>query len=132
MNFDDYDPVDKCVLQRSHMIKGYRCDVKKALSKEEVARAQQLDKDRTFRGDRSRGNTRGGPYPPAGGSGYGPGPWGPPPSGWGPGWGPGGKRIFNNSISKHLGGYGGGAGGGYEGYGGGKQESAPHTGKIIG
>lgn len=122
------------------MIKGFRCDVKKALSKEEVARAQQLDKDRSFRGDRSRGNTRGGPYPPSGGGGgggYGPGPWGPPPqSGWGPGWGPGGKDIFDWQ-KRNLGGYGGGpggSGGGYDsGYGGGKQESAStHTGKIVG
>lgn len=59
VSFDDYDPVDKCVLQRSHMINGHRCDVKKALSKEEISRAQQLDRDRSVRAGRSRGNERG-------------------------------------------------------------------------
>lgn len=38
ISFEDYDPVDKCVLIKSHQINNYRCDVKKALSKEEMAR----------------------------------------------------------------------------------------------
>ena len=38
VTFDDYDPVDVCVLKKSHMINGFRCDVKKGLSKEEMAR----------------------------------------------------------------------------------------------
>lgn len=38
ITFDDYDAVDKCVLIKSHMINNYRCDVKKALSKEEMAK----------------------------------------------------------------------------------------------
>lgn len=38
ISFDDYDPVDKCVLQKSHQVHNYRCDVKKALSKEEMAK----------------------------------------------------------------------------------------------
>lgn len=36
VQFDDYDPVDKAVLMKHHMIKGHRCDVRKALSKEEM------------------------------------------------------------------------------------------------
>lgn len=58
ISFDDYDSVDQCVLQKSHMVKGYRCDVKKALSKEDMSRAQQMDRDRQDRGVRSRGNQR--------------------------------------------------------------------------
>ncbi|VDK51711.1 unnamed protein product [Anisakis simplex] len=38
ITFDDYDPVDKCVLIKSHQINNFRCDVKKALSKEEMAK----------------------------------------------------------------------------------------------
>jgi len=36
VQFDDYDPVDKVVLLKHHQIKGFRCDVRKALSKEEM------------------------------------------------------------------------------------------------
>lgn len=36
VQFDDYDPVDKAVLLKHHMIKGHRCDVRKALSREEM------------------------------------------------------------------------------------------------
>lgn len=55
ITFDDYDPVDRCVLLKSHMIKGFRCDVKKALSREEMQKAQQKERDRAERGVRSRG-----------------------------------------------------------------------------
>nr|CAD7257137.1 unnamed protein product [Timema shepardi] len=37
VEFDDYDPVDKICLQRSHQIRGKHIDVKKALSKAEMA-----------------------------------------------------------------------------------------------
>lgn len=36
------------------MVKGYRCDVKKALSKEDMSRFQQQDRDRQDRAGRSR------------------------------------------------------------------------------
>jgi heterogeneous nuclear ribonucleoprotein A1/A3 len=42
VTFEDYDPVDKCVLEKSHMVNGYRCDVKKALSKDEMKRVLDL------------------------------------------------------------------------------------------
>jgi heterogeneous nuclear ribonucleoprotein A1/A3 len=58
ISFDDYDPVDKCCLERQHMILNHRCDVKKALSKDEISKAQQMDRDRSQRGTRSRGNGR--------------------------------------------------------------------------
>jgi len=53
--FDDFDPVDKCVLIKSHTINGFRCNVKKGLSRDELARAQQKDRDRMERGMRTRG-----------------------------------------------------------------------------
>eukprot|EP00061_Rhincodon_typus_P002818 g18546.t1 len=37
--FDDHDSVDKAVIQKYHMINGYRCEVKKGLSKEEMQSA---------------------------------------------------------------------------------------------
>ncbi|KAK5649501.1 hypothetical protein RI129_000530 [Pyrocoelia pectoralis] len=40
IEFDDYDPVDKICLQRSHQLNGKHIDVKKALSKAEMERAQ--------------------------------------------------------------------------------------------
>ncbi|KAI6190788.1 Heterogeneous ribonuclear particle protein [Aphelenchoides bicaudatus] len=81
ITFDDYDAVDKCVLAKSHMINGFRCDVKKALSRDEMAKAQQSDRDRMDRGMRTRGGGRGGNF---GGNfrephGYGGGPSG---GGW--------------------------------------------------
>ncbi|UYV69126.1 HNRNPA2B1 [Cordylochernes scorpioides] len=36
IEFDDYDAVDKIVLQKNHILKGKRVDVKKALSKQEM------------------------------------------------------------------------------------------------
>lgn len=57
------------MLIKSHMISGYRCDVKKALSKEEMNKASQMDREREMRGARSRGQQRGGPYRGGGGGG---------------------------------------------------------------
>ncbi|ELU01851.1 hypothetical protein CAPTEDRAFT_169740 [Capitella teleta] len=36
ITFDDYDPVDKIVMQRHHMINGHKSEVKKALPKNEM------------------------------------------------------------------------------------------------
>lgn len=109
ITFEDYDSVDKCVLLKSHMINGYRCDVKKALSRDEMQKAQQKERDRAERGVRSRGSPQrgknqrnpqrgGGSYggrSGGGGGGYGGGGYGgggyggggyggPPPPAWGP------------------------------------------------
>ena len=141
VTFGDYDAVDKCVLQKSHMIEGKRCDVKKALSKEEMKKAQQQERERSERDGRSRGMERGGgggswgsggPGGPGGwggggggwgGQGGGGGGWG-GPQGWsggggggpggGGGWGAGGGQSGGWAGG---GGYGGGGGGG-GGYGG--------------
>ncbi|VDL68291.1 unnamed protein product [Nippostrongylus brasiliensis] len=77
VTFDDYDPVDQCVLLRSHMINGFRCDVKKGLSKEEMNKAQS-NRDRMDRMGRSRGDAggRGGPGGWGGAASQGRGGWG--------------------------------------------------------
>ena len=127
ITFTDYDPVDKCVLEKSHMIDGIRCDCKKALNKEEMARAQQ-NRERNDRFGRSRGMGRdayGGPgrggYQGGGGSygnggSYG-GGYGGQQAGYGGGYGGG----YGAGDYQQQGGYAGygGAQAGYAGYGGG-------------
>lgn len=44
------------LVQKSHMIDNKRCDVKKALSKEEIKKSEQQTRDRSERGERSRGS----------------------------------------------------------------------------
>lgn len=119
VTFDDYDPVDQCVLLRSHMINGFRCDVKKGLSKEEMSKAQTA-RDRTDRMGRSRGDVRGG-GPGAGGwggqqggqrGGYG----GPQGGGGGGGYGQGGYGGYGGQQQgwgEQSGGWGQQAGGGW-------------------
>uniref|UniRef100_A0A914XJV9 Peroxisomal multifunctional enzyme type 2 n=1 Tax=Plectus sambesii TaxID=2011161 RepID=A0A914XJV9_9BILA len=60
VDFEDADPVTKCALERAHYIEGHRCDVKKALSRDELTAARQRDRDRGFRGERQRGSAFGG------------------------------------------------------------------------
>ena len=36
VSFDDYDPVDQIVLMKLHLVNGHRCEVKKALSKQDM------------------------------------------------------------------------------------------------
>merc|ERR1719334_1455362 len=36
VTFDDYDPVEKCVIEKNHQIAGKRCDVKRARPKGEA------------------------------------------------------------------------------------------------
>lgn len=103
VTFDDYDPVDQCVLLRSHMINGFRCDVKKGLSKEEMNKAQS-NRDRMDRMGRSRGD--------AGGRAGGPGGWGGAAGQGRGGWGQQGGYGYGGPQG------GGGYGqGGYGGYG---------------
>ncbi|GMS93183.1 hypothetical protein PENTCL1PPCAC_15358, partial [Pristionchus entomophagus] len=112
VTFDDYDCVDQCVILKSHQINGYRCDVKKGLSKEETAKAQQNERDRMERNHRSRGMDRGGSM---GGGGGGGGRYDQGGMGGGGGWN-GGAGAWGGG-----GGYGGGqqqGGGGWGGYGG--------------
>lgn len=109
ITFDDYDAVDKCVLAKSHMINGFRCDVKKALSRDEMTRAQQQDRDRTERGTRARGGIgRGGMQGPGFGSQRG-GAGGSfrEPHGYGaPAWNAGGGQNWQGQSAGYGGGYG--------------------------
>ncbi|XP_040213609.1 heterogeneous nuclear ribonucleoprotein A3 isoform X2 [Rana temporaria] len=104
VTFDDHDTVDKIVVQKYHTINNHNCEVKKALSKQEMQTAS------TQRGRGGGGSNfvgRGGNYGSSGGS-----------FGRGGGSGGGGGGGFGN-----RGGYGGGRGGygggdGYNGFGG--------------
>lgn len=73
VEFDDYDPVDKIILQKSHTIQNKMLDVKKALPKQEMDR---------YKTEGGRGGGGGGVA------------WGSQPRGGGPsqGWGQGGGR----------------------------------------
>ncbi|XP_066998992.1 heterogeneous nuclear ribonucleoprotein A1, A2/B1 homolog isoform X2 [Anabrus simplex] len=109
VEFDDYDPVDKICLQRSHQIRGKHIDVKKALSKAEMAGGV---------GPGGRAGGRGGPRAAGGGGGAG-------------GWGGRGGGDWNTGGGYGSGGWGGGdpwdsqagAGGGW-GQGGGQGYSS--------
>ncbi|XP_066998993.1 heterogeneous nuclear ribonucleoprotein A1, A2/B1 homolog isoform X3 [Anabrus simplex] len=97
VEFDDYDPVDKICLQRSHQIRGKHIDVKKALSKAEMAGGV---------GPGGRAGGRGGPRAAGGGGGAG---------GWG---GRGGGGDPWDSQAGAGGGWGQGGGQGYSSGGG--------------
>merc|ERR1719510_1393584 len=115
VEFDDYDPVDKCIQRGNHQISGRRVDVKKAISKQEI---NSMGGGMAMRG--GRGGMRGGRGGPMVGGGFGGGymnqGWGGQGAyGGGDGWGDGGAQWG--------GGYGQGQSGGYgvqsQGYGGG-------------
>lgn len=124
VEFDDYDPVDKAVLKRHHVIKGKRTEVKKALSKQEMDNLKRKNDTRQGlgAGGPRGGHPRGGPIwdsgPGAyggggGGGGFGgQGGYGQRGGGWAGGWDsqPGGQGGYSTG-----GGWGGQAGGG--GYG---------------
>uniref|UniRef100_A0A4W5NVN2 RRM domain-containing protein n=1 Tax=Hucho hucho TaxID=62062 RepID=A0A4W5NVN2_9TELE len=98
VTFDDHDSVDRIVIQKYHTVNDHNCEVRKALSKEEINRS----------GPRGGNFGRGGGY----GGGFGRG---------GGGYGDGDSDGYNN-YGGNDGGYGGGPGrygGGNQGYGGG-------------
>ncbi|KYQ51912.1 Heterogeneous nuclear ribonucleoprotein A1, A2/B1 like protein [Trachymyrmex zeteki] len=103
VEFDDYDPVDKICLQRNHQIRGKHVDVKKALSRAEMASAS--------------GGSGGGGGGSRGGQGVGRGPRGGNQGGgsWGGRGSSGGGGDWNNGSNQ--GGYGGGNQGGWGGNG---------------
>jgi heterogeneous nuclear ribonucleoprotein A1/A3 len=55
VTFDDHDSVDKIVIQKCHTVNGHNCEVRKALSKQEVASASSSQ-----RGPSGSGNLGGG------------------------------------------------------------------------
>ncbi|KAM6308131.1 heterogeneous nuclear ribonucleoprotein A1 isoform 1-T1 [Podargus strigoides] len=102
VTFDDHDSVDKIVIQKYHTVNGHNCEVRKALSKQEMASASA--------------SQRGCPPPPPpllGRSGSG-------NFGGGRGGGFGGNDNFSRGGNfGGRGGFGGSRGGGYGGGGGG-------------
>ncbi|XP_066468409.1 heterogeneous nuclear ribonucleoprotein A3 isoform X2 [Tiliqua scincoides] len=87
VTFDDHDTVDKIVVQKYHTINGHNCEVKKALSKQEM---------QTATAQRSRGSSSGN-FMGRGGFG---------------GGGGGGGGFGRSGSFGSRGGYGGGGGGG--------------------
>ncbi|XP_021402652.1 heterogeneous nuclear ribonucleoprotein A1 [Taeniopygia guttata] len=116
VTFDDHDSVDKIVIQKYHTVNGHNCEVRKALSKQEMASASAGQRGRSGSGNFGGGGGRGGGFGGGdnfnrggnfGGRGYG--------GGGGPGYS-GGNRGYGGSGSydgynNGGGGFGGGSGG---------------------
>uniref|UniRef100_A0A3Q3J616 RRM domain-containing protein n=1 Tax=Monopterus albus TaxID=43700 RepID=A0A3Q3J616_MONAL len=118
VSFDDHDTVDKIVAQKFHTINFHNCEVRKALSKQEMSAIST-----------SRGNYSGGPGYGGGRGGYGGG-------GGGPGYGNQGGG-FGGSCDGGYGGSGGGYGGGgnyndFGNYGGQQSSYGPMKGSNFG
>ncbi|KAI6211296.1 hypothetical protein M3Y96_00418600 [Aphelenchoides besseyi] len=63
VHFDDFDSVDKCVLyNKFHNIDNHQCEVRKGLSREQIARAEQVNRDRVERYSRTRNFRYSGPW----------------------------------------------------------------------
>jgi len=106
VEFDDYDAVDKIVLQDEHNVKGIRIEVKKAVEKKKMDRMNRAV-SRAGYGD--QGNGFGGNYGGQGGYGGVQGSYG-DRNGYSSGFGGGG---YNGPCDYAQGGFGGGYGGGY-------------------
>ncbi|KAI1891120.1 hypothetical protein AGOR_G00160730 [Albula goreensis] len=123
VTFDDHDSVDRIVIQKYHTVNGHNCEVRKALSKQEMTSAGM-----NMRGGRGggagnfgRGGGYGGGFGGRGGGGYGGGGDGYNgfDGGYGGGPGYGGNRGYGGGqgYGNQGGGYGGN--GGYDNYNGG-------------
>jgi len=114
IEYDDYDPVDKIVLKRHHLVKGKRTEVKKALSKQEMETIKR-NKDMKSSYGRGGGSGRksGGNF---GGNNYGGGGGGGNFGGYGGGnnsnWSGGGGGNYGGNDYNSGFGTGGGWGGG--------------------
>ncbi|KAK2107069.1 Heteroproteinous nuclear ribonucleoprotein A1 [Saguinus oedipus] len=51
VTFDDHDSVDKIVIQKYHTVNGHNCEVRKALSKQEMASASSSQRGRSGSGN---------------------------------------------------------------------------------
>ncbi|XP_059785591.1 heterogeneous nuclear ribonucleoprotein A1-like [Balaenoptera ricei] len=98
ITFDDHDSVDKIVIQKYHTVNGHNCEVRKALSKQEMASASSSQRGRS--GSGNFGGGRGGGF---GGN-----------DNFGRGGNFSGRGGFGGS---HGGGGYGGSGDGYNGFG---------------
>uniref|UniRef100_A0A8C6CLB7 RRM domain-containing protein n=1 Tax=Monodon monoceros TaxID=40151 RepID=A0A8C6CLB7_MONMO len=98
VTFDDHDSVDKTVIQKYHTVNGHNCEVRKALSKREMAGALSSQRGRS--GSGNFGGGRGGGF---GGNGN---------------FGRGGNFSGRGGFGGSRGGGGyGGSGDGYNGFG---------------
>ncbi|XP_076812850.1 heterogeneous nuclear ribonucleoprotein A1-like [Clavelina lepadiformis] len=111
VTFNDFDVTDKLVAKRMHNICGFDCEVKKALSREEMERAKQQVSSKppragwgsrgSTRGSSRGGSSRGGSRGRMGGGGGGGGDY------YGDGYG-----SYGGGYNDGYGGYGGASGGG--------------------
>ncbi|XP_016088381.1 heterogeneous nuclear ribonucleoprotein A1-like isoform X4 [Sinocyclocheilus grahami] len=119
ITFDDHDAVDRIVIQKYHTVNGHNCEVRKALSREEMNRVSM--NQRGGRGGGSGGG--GGNFGRGGGYGGGRGGYsgGDGYNGYGGngGYGGGGSNYGGNRGYGGGSGGGGGGGGGYGNQGGG-------------
>ncbi|KAH8247855.1 hypothetical protein KR038_010951 [Drosophila bunnanda] len=120
IEFDDYDPVDKIILQKNHTIKNKNLDVKKAIAKQDMDRqggggGGGLGGGRGAPGGRPGGG-RGGDRGQGGGGGWGGNNRQNGGGNWGAGGGGGG---YGNNSNFGSGGQGGGSGGWNQGSSGG-------------
>ncbi|KAE8293487.1 Heterogeneous nuclear ribonucleoprotein A1 [Larimichthys crocea] len=108
VTFDDHDSVDRIVIQKYHTINSHNCEVRKALTRQEMQTSGRSSGGRPYDYDRGfnqggRGRYGDGPYNCNGGDG-------------GYGGGPGGPGGYNNGgngyDSNGYGNCGGGGGGG--------------------
>ncbi|XP_029461732.1 heterogeneous nuclear ribonucleoprotein A3 isoform X1 [Rhinatrema bivittatum] len=137
VTFDDHDTVDKIVVQKYHTINGHNCEVKKALSKQEMQSGSQRGRgggSGSFMGRGGNfgsggGNFSRGSFGSGGGSGggsrggYGSGDggyngFGGDGGNYGSSSGYGGRGGYGSSpgYGNQGSGYGGGGSGGYDGY----------------
>ncbi|KAG7471910.1 hypothetical protein MATL_G00103040 [Megalops atlanticus] len=126
VTFDDHDAVDRIVIQKYHTLNGHNCEVRKALSKQEMASAGMNMRGRGGggAGHFGRGGGYGGNFSRDGGfsdrggrSGYGGdgyNGYGEDGYGGGPGYGANRGYGGGQGYGNQSGGYGGN--GGYEGY----------------
>ncbi|KAL1768260.1 heteroproteinous nuclear ribonucleoprotein A1 isoform X2 [Sigmodon hispidus] len=98
VTFDDHDSVDKIDIQKYHTVNGHSCEIRKALSKQEMASASSSQRGRS--GSGNFGSDRGGGF------------------GGNDNFGRGGNFSGHGGFSgsRHGGGYGG-SGDGYNGFG---------------
>ncbi|EDV49199.1 heterogeneous nuclear ribonucleoprotein 87F [Drosophila erecta] len=113
IEFDDYDPVDKIILQKNHTIKNKSLDVKKAIAKQDMDRQGGGGGGGGGGGQGGRGGPRAGGRGGQGdrGQGGGGGGWGGQSRQNGGGnWGGAGGGGFGNSGGNFGGGQGSGSG----------------------
>ncbi|XP_071990759.1 heterogeneous nuclear ribonucleoprotein A1 isoform X2 [Engystomops pustulosus] len=121
VTFEDHDSVDKIVIQKYHTVNDHNCEVRKALSKQEMASASSSSRGRGGGGGNFGGRGGYGGNDNYGG-GRGGGSFGGRGGGFGGGRGGYGGDNYNNNGFGNDGGYGNNPpyGGGSRGYGGGQ------------